>query len=162
MKIRLLPLVQEDLSAILRSLEYFQKMHGFLKRNEIIYNGQQKESEICWEPSKSSATINTLKEEDVLLFQMASGIDTLSGTSDQLARLDCSSSIAFCPEISSLGLGRNSRIFSGKEGNESSGFKTWRHEKLAQEINLSPPRTGVNTKVSFLSTTHFVFSETYI
>jgi hypothetical protein len=132
-------------------------MHGVLKRNEIIYNGKQKESEICWEPCKNTATIKTLKDEDVLLFQMASGIDTLSGTSDQLARLDCSSSTAFCPEISSLGLDRKSRIFSGKEDDESSGFKIWRHENLAQEINLSPPRTGVNTKVSFLSTTHFLF-----
>ena len=97
-------------------------MHvGCMKSSELLFEGKRQESEVSQKYGKTD-TITT-KAQNVLLFQIASGLNISPNRNDPLANSGCSSSMAINSAISPLFAGKN-RI-SARKG-QSTGFRVWK------------------------------------
>ena len=94
-----LSFLQKELSAILNTLELCQRMHvGCMKSSELLFEGKRQESEVSQKYCKTD-TITT-KAENVILFQIVSGLNISPTRNDPLPNSAYSSSMAINSAIS--------------------------------------------------------------
>mgnify|MGYP000577215942 FL=1 len=122
-------------------------MHvGCMKSSELLFEGKQQESEVSQKYCKTD-TITT-KAENVILFQIASGLNISPTRNDPLANSAYSSSVAINTAISPPFDGK-SRISVRKE-DHATGFRVWKPEHSSAKVKLAPSRTRINTEVCSL------------